>query len=185
MNSRLRKTGLALSPNLNRIMLRFSSRSLMYLASTKSESHCCSYMFMRNNFCCSFEKGVEARFRSFTLAASMAFATVINCSVDTDLSNHRLLKAWKDPDPDLRFDISTPSSKASTFHPSFPFPALLESEADNSSCMQLSLAKKTNLLNESSLIDLSIMKWKQECNHNHMKWRVIYQNESMRKYRRL
>lgn len=87
-----------------------------------------------------------------TLAASIALATVMNCCGETDLSSHRLRKVWSEPD--LLFDISTPLSRVRIFHPSFPFPNLLESEADNSSCMQFSLAKCTYLLNESSLIDL-------------------------------
>lgn len=87
-----------------------------------------------------------------TLAASIALATVMNCWGETDLSSHRLRKVWSEPD--LLFDISTPSSRVRTFHPSSPFPNLFESEADNNSCMQLSLAKCTYLLNESSLMDL-------------------------------
>lgn len=86
----------------------------------------------------------------------MALATVMNCCGETDVSNQRLRKVSKEPD--RRFDISTPLSYASNFHPSFSFPTLLQSEADKSSCMQLSLAKWTYLLNESSLIDLFIHK---------------------------
>lgn len=85
-------------------------------------------------------------------AASIALATVMNCCGETEVSNQRLRKVSKEPD--RRFDISTPLSNASNFHPSFSFPTLLQSEADKSSCMQFSLAKWTYLLNESSLIDL-------------------------------
>ena len=88
----------------------------------------------------------------FTFAASMALATVMNCSGETDLSSQWLRKVWSDPD--LRFDISTPLSSVRTFHPSLLFPTRVVSEADNSSCIQLSLAKYTYLLRESSLMDL-------------------------------
>ena len=80
----------------------------------------------------------------------MALATVMNCWGETDLSSQRLRKVWNDPD--LRFEISTPLSRSvRIFHPSLP---TLESEADSNSCMQLSLAKCTYLLRESSLMDL-------------------------------
>lgn len=83
----------------------------------------------------------------------MALATVINCWGETDLSSHRLRKVCSEPDRLL--EISTPLSRVRTFHPSQPMlPNLFESEADNNSCMQFSLAKWTYLLNESSLIDL-------------------------------
>lgn len=77
----------------------------------------------------------------------------MNCWGETDLSSQRLRKMWRDPD--LRFDISTPLSRVRIFHPSLAFPNLFESEADNNSCIQLSLANWTYLLRESSLMDLS------------------------------
>jgi hypothetical protein len=92
----------------------------------------------------------------------MALATVMNCWGETDLSSQRLRKVWNDPD--LRFDISTPLSRSvRIFHPSLPtLPNLFESEADSNSCMQLSLAKCTYLLSESSLMDLHTCKTQNE-----------------------
>lgn len=81
----------------------------------------------------------------------MALATVMNCWGETALRTQRLRNVWSESD--LRFDISTPFSRVSTFHPSLPFP-LFVTEAANNSCMQLSLANCTYLLRESSLIDL-------------------------------
>jgi hypothetical protein len=92
-----------------------------------------------------------------TLAASMALATVINCCSETDWRSHLLLKTCRAPD--RLFDISTPFSNANIFHPSSPI-SRLESEADRSSCMQLSLAYDTYLRRESSLIVLLMDKHK-------------------------
>lgn len=100
-----------------------------------------------------------------TFAASMALATVMNCWGDTDVSNHRLRKMCSEPD--LRFDISTPSSSARTFHASL-VSARLWSEAESNSCIQFSLAKYTYLLKESSLMDLQTPPQKQNqhfCQH--------------------
>lgn len=79
----------------------------------------------------------------------------MNCSGETDGITQRLRNVCSDPD--LRFEISTPLSTATTFHPSLAdvqLSPLLGSDADSSSWMQFSLAWNTYLLNESSLIDL-------------------------------
>lgn len=49
MNSLFLNRGLELSPNLRRMMLRLSSRSFMYLASTRSGSHCCRFSLNKFN----------------------------------------------------------------------------------------------------------------------------------------
>lgn len=126
-----------------------------------------------------------------TLAASMALATVMNCCGETDLSSQRLRKMWRDPD--LRFDISTPLLRVWIFHPWISsllhvdgidddeLPNLLfESEADNNSCMQLSLANWTYLLRESSLMDLLFGKQNKQIKLLHVKTMYIVFNMSER-----
>lgn len=116
------------------------------------------------------EEGKIDWFLRFTFAASMALATVMNCWGERDRRSHRLRKVWSDPD--LRFEISTPFSRARTFHPSqFPLP-LFESDADNSSCMQLSLANRTYLLSESSLIDLILIHFTNQQFNNQNKFKI-------------
>lgn len=112
----------------------------LFLLHTLTSLRKCHFIF------CHFMRNL-----TFTFAASMALATVMNCWGETDLRIQRLRNVWSEPD--LRFDISTPLSRVRIFHPSLSFP-LFVSEAANNSCIQLSLANCTYLLRESSLIDL-------------------------------
>lgn len=84
----------------------------------------------------------------------MAFATLMNCSGDTDVRILRLRNACNDPVS--RFEISTPFGSCLTiFQPLEAFPKRPASEEDKSSWMQLSLANFTYLLSDSSLTDLT------------------------------